>query len=751
MERKLRHVVERHPLLWAAALAAAAVVAVDGYVLCGGIAALVILLTLLKYSSGRVVLIALFSAFIAGRFHGRQVGSQQRQIRGVQQAPMFSETVEGRIVGEPKTGGRGWSALVDLQDDEYSGKVWWRGEGLAPGRGEVILGRGSFEPFPQKRNPGEFDFAGWLYRQGAWGIFTSRGEVRSVKAPPFLDRWATKARIWFRHSVTRGMEPESRNAAVIRAMVLGENPDDDDALIDMYRSSGTLHVFSVSGMHVAMVGLVVWLVLKSMGVSRRPAVVVILLAMLCYAWITGMRPPATRAVTMAGVILSAFFVRRRPDLLNALGLALLITVVMNGHLIFRAGVQLSFGVVFAIGIGTEALSRLYSVIQKREPYLPLALYGPWRAGWLSIRKKVVQALSGSSAASLGSLPLTLWHFGFVAPISIIASPLMGVPVFILMSLALLSAGLCWIPGASEGVNRVNAEVAGICSGIASMFARVPGGNFAVGFDRPGEDFLIVYDIGYGGGAACLHDGGSTVLLDTASRPGFRRTVLPSLRRMALTPESVVLSHPESGHLGGAIEALDSLPIRQILLPVERGLSSSFRDFLRESEERGIAMGVGQSGRSYRISPEAWFEVLCSSEPEDWRAVADERVMVIRLHWHGWRVLFVNDAGWATERALLDRGIDVGADVIVAGRHSYDGSLGDRFLEAVDPQVIIVSHSDYPVEERVPEGWLKAQERAGIKIFNQGETGAVSVVPTDEGSLKLRGFIDESELELFPEP
>jgi competence protein ComEC len=746
MRGLLRRSVERHPLLWVAAAATAAVVAADGSSRAGlaaaGLAAVV------PWIAGKrlVPLAALLLAAAAGLLHGGRIQPQDAARRWIESAAARSAAVTARVVSIPQATGGGWSALVEVRDGGPPGKVWWWGAGPAAAQGETIAADGRFLPFPEPRNPGEFEVGKWLHRQGAWGVFEAQGLARPVAPPPWLSRFGQQARAWFRAAVTDGLDPAGREAAVIRAMVLGENPD-DDALIEAYRASGTLHVFSVSGMHVAMVGAIGWLLLKCIGVPRRPAVWLILAGMFAYAWITGMKPPATRSVTMATVLLGGFLLRRRPDLLNALGLALLVALLADGHLVFQAGVQLSFGVVMAIGLGTAWATRLFSKIDRKEDYLPLPLYGWWRTRWLHFRQGVATALGASTAASVGSVPLTTWHFGFFSPVSILASPLIGLPVFLLMTLALSAALLSPFPGMSERINRLNGRVANLCTGIAAAAAAVPGGSVQFPRDRPGRDFLIVYDTGHGGGAACLHDAGSSLLLDTGHRPGFRRILLPSLRHMALRPESLVLSHPDGGHLGGAVEALDALPVRQILLPVERARSQSFRDLRDAAGARGIATTRGEAGQTFGISPAAWLEILHEPDPFDFQAVADERVMVLRLHWHGWRILFLSDAGWRTERAMLESGRDLGADVIVAGRHRHDSSLGDAFLAAVQPRAIVAGHADFPPEERVPAAWQAACENAGIRVFHQGRTGGVTLVPGEDGSLTIRGFLDGEELVL----
>jgi len=548
----------------------------------------------------------------------------------------------------------------------------------------------------------------------------------------------------FRAAVTAAMDPHGREAMAVRAMVLGEHPD-DDVLVDAFRRSGTLHVFCVSGLHVGMVGLLVWGALRWCQVPRHGAVPIILAALLAYAWMTGMKPPAVRAVVMAGVLLAGFLLKRRPDVLNALGLAFIVAVLFDGHVVFQPGARLSFGVVAAIGLLAERVKPCFSWMARTESYLPLQLYGPWRSFWLGIRREAADSLGVSVAAGLGSLPLAAWHFGIFSPVSVLASAVICPLVFWLLAAAFAAVALSPVPGASEAVNCLNERIAKACMLVAEAGCAVPGGHCLIASDRPGSDYLVVYDVGYGGGAACLHEEGFTTLFDTGHRPGFRRIVMPSLRAMALQPQSIVLSHPDSGHLGGAEEACDAFPVRRILWPVERARSPVFRHLEQSAVARGIPLVPGETGRNYRISSDSWIEVIHAPDPMDWHAIADERVMVVRLHWNGWRILFTADAGWHTERAMLESGRDLSADVIVMSRHAQDGSGGDDFLAAVAPRAIVAGHADFPAGERVPEDWRKACESRGIRVFHQGECGAVTMTAREDGSLDLRGFLGDSHL------
>ena len=125
---------------------------------------------------------------------------------------------------------------------------------------------------------------------------------------------------------------------VIRAVVIGEQPPDADDLVAAFRNSGTLHAFSVSGLHVAMVGSIGWLLLRDSPECRGGGRCWCLLPLIFgYSWLTGNSPPAVRSAWMAAVFLGAFVFRRRPDLLNALGAVLLVGDAVGRAPAFPAG------------------------------------------------------------------------------------------------------------------------------------------------------------------------------------------------------------------------------------------------------------------------------------------------------------------------------------------------------------------------------------------------------------------------------
>jgi ComEC/Rec2-related protein len=648
--------------------------------------------------------------------------------------------MEARLLEDGRGGGRTWSAPAVLLEGGHSGvRIWWKGNGPAPVAGSRVRAKGSFQPLPAPRNPGEFDRGEWMRRQGAAAVFDASRSVGEVSTGP-LAAFGARIRHGFRERVTAGLDEDSRQAQVIRAVVIGEHPPDEVNLMDAFRKSGTLHVFSVSGLHVAMAGTIGWLALSLARVPRRRALPLLIALVFGYAWITGQSAPAVRAAWMAAVFLGAFGFRRKPDLLNSLGAVLLGAMLWDGRLLFQPGVQLSYGVVAAIAVGTSWAARRFAWMEKPALYMPMQLMSRWQKFRLGLRRKAAGTLAVSTAAGIGSAPLTAFHFGLVTPVSVLANLLLMPLVFILLTAALLSAALFSVaPPLSRGLNRLNGLVADACVLSARGFAAIPGGHFTIG----GEDqpMLLVYDLDRGDGAACFADGkGSAVLLDCGGRRSFEYLVAPSLRRLGIAPDSVALSHPDGGHLGGGAAVWEQFPIRQALLPVIRSRSPSFREWLDQAPRDGVVIHHAATTPTLALPDGATLEVLQFPDPLAVNSLADDRVAVFRLRWRGWKILLTADAGMGTELRMLDGLTESSADVIIAGRHRNDLTLCDRFLDSVKPKAIIASNASHPEGEAVPPPAIGYWKSRGIQVIDQRESGGVTLRVDESGDLRIEGFL-----------
>lgn len=615
---------------------------------------------------------------------------------------------------------------------------------LVPGDRVHLRGRGV--RFGAPRNPGERDSRQRMKRAGLAGELRVESLEKSGARRWAPRRWAWRAREEIRDRLAWGLDAEGTAVVLIRALVLGERPGDQMELFGVFRRSGTMHVFAVSGLHVGMVGFLAWLLVWGLRVPRGWGLWFVLVVMWSYAMVTGLRPPAMRAAIMATVILLGFVMRRGPVLGNSLLASVPLVLLADSFQWRQPGFQLSYVVVAAIIVVAPPLIRLAGPLVEGDPFLPRALYTRPQVILRSLREKVAGLGAVSVAAWLGSLPLMWAKFGIITPSAVLASMVLVPAVFLILGLAIfgLLAGLLAQP--AEGmVNQVNGLVVTGAYQVARGFSSLPGSYF----EMPGEAWwgrgMVVFDLRQGDGA-CYFGAAGGVLLDAGSEREFRRVVFPALRKGGAGVDSLVVSHADGGHCGGMARAVEAWGTGQALVPVGEARSPYFRSFLRVAEEEGCAIWRGEPGRRYPLAEGAELEVLWAPREGEGR-LADDRGMILKLHWRGWRILLTGDTGFETEKRLLARGIDVASDVWVMGRHATDQTGTLEFLRAVGPQVIVASEARFPTGEQVPDWWARMVREQGVTLWNQASTGAVAL-RAEEGTLELRSFVDKKRVKVL---
>lgn len=711
----------------------------------------VVPLVLLAFRGGRVALaLALLGCLGMWGVHGARLGVLAAAEHQLRPGPGVEIEVVVREVGG--AGGFLPEAIADLLGGAGAGArlgVSGLPEEVLPGDRLQLIGW--VRATNQIRNPGELDRRAWLRRNGLAGEFRV-AEVRGwggVAPRYWLRRAAWRLRGMVRERIGLGLDAEGVPASLIRALVLGERDPKQRAVFGDFRLSGTMHVFAVSGLHVGMIGVFAMGLLRLLRVPRREAIWAVLGIIWVYALVTGLRPPAMRAALMASVLLLGFVVRRAPMLGNSLLASVPLVLLVDSFQWQQPGFQLSYLVVAAIiVIAPPCFRRLRPALQG-DPFLPRVLYTRSQVAGRWVREKVGSLAVVSSAAWLGSMPLVWGHFGLVTPVAIFASLLLMPLVFLMLGgvmMGLLVGLIC--PPAEAILNQGAGLLASGAHLVARGFTAIPGSHFELGEERWWGEGLLIFDLRDGNGAAYF-GGARGVLIDTGGREEFWRVVFPALRQTGAKPDSLILSHPDGGHCGGSPAALTIWSPEQVLLPVQEALSPSFREMRKMAATEDVRTVLARSGQRFPLARGAELEIIYAAER--WEgSLADDRCMVVRLHWQGWKVLMTNDAGFEIEQRLLERGVDLRSDLWIMGRNQGDFTGSERFVRAVAPAVIVATEASFPVEERIPEHWADWVASEGIILWRQSETGAVAV-EARPGQLELRSYLEAGRREVLRKP
>jgi competence protein ComEC len=212
-------------------------------------------------------------------------------------------------------------------------------------------------------------------------------------------------------------------------------------------------------------------------------------------------------------------------------------------------------------------------------------------------------------------------------------------------------------------------------------------------------------------------------------------------------DGLLISHGDSGHVGGATLALADFSPRQIVDSPVTDRSKNRRALHAELSARGLGKGIYQRGDWLQISQATRARVLYPPGGIAART-ADDKALVLQLESGASRVLFVFDSGFFTEKWLLENERDLRSDILIKGRHASDISGTMEFIDAVAPRAIVATATAHdapmrftPDSAKFSEEWAEQIAARGVALFRQDETGAVKIEIARDGFV-VRGCAND---------
>ena len=586
------------------------------------------------------------------------------------------------------------------------------------------------------RNPGGWDYAGWLYRQGIrYTAYVARGAPRRL--PPSGCCWLQQSRQWIRDRLQPHL-PDHVGSGMLLALVLGDRSGVTPGERQVLALTGTSHLFAISGLHIGLAAgffgvLLAWVWRRMPALcSRIPAWIagtaggLVVAAM--YALVSGFALPAQRALVMlaaAGVML---LYRRSLSPGSLFGIALAAALLFDPGASLEAGFWLSFVAVMAIFLAMPHLQARHWLLQAAmlQAAIGLALYPVLLA--FNMPSTPVGPL-----VNLVLVPL----FGlFVVPVGLLATV-----ATLLMPAA--GAGLSWLAELLAFIHSLLAAVSAVDLRIPPLAWSLPHWLLLVlgtlllfvapGMKLRGVGILLLVsahlpqqpDLHSGDFEVALLDVGQglamlvrtrehVLLYDTgAAYPsGFNMAdavLLPYLNHRGIAElDLLVLSHGDNDHDGAAESLLQQVRAREVVsgepgrTPVEDQACRAGRQWQWD----GVDFAFIQPRQT------AW-------------AKGNNASCVLLVSGEGGRVLIPGDVESRVERQLTSELSSVApVDIVVASHHGSRSSSSDALVNAVR-----ASHVLYAAGARNRYGFPHPQvvarwQEAGAQAWRTDRHGAV---------------------------
>lgn len=645
-------------------------------------------------------------------------------------------------------------------------------------QGDVVHLRGSLRLPPKLRNPGGFDYRAYLSRRGICCTMYV-GEPKHVDVRRsrrgILKSVLVVVREHIRVQVDRYV-PSTGGRAVLRALLLGDRSRVTDAQRDRFAKTGLMHLLAVSGLHVFLVGMVLYALLRpvlmrfglrwqTVEVGRAVLTVLVLGS---YMFLTGGRPSVVRAVIMGALFIGGIVFQRSAHPLNTLGVAALVLLAVRPPALFDVGFQLSMSAVAGI---VTLNPRLLEAVPERYR-------ASQAADWL------VSTGTVSAAAILGTAPVLLFHFGWVSVAGLLLN-VVGIPCTgLALSAAILMAttgGLWSLAGASFGsaadlfargllaTSRYGAEwfswagirmptpdlwVLGALVAVLIALAQWPRPRLrwrwiivvlafatmsvwdgAVGRGSGPTLDAVFFDVGQGGATLLTTPEENHVLVDAGPRSpsgsAAEFVILPYLERWGIQKlDAVVVTHPDEDHLGGVPILLREVSVGRV---IDNGWSANtklYDEFERLLGQSGTSRQTVRRGDTLLTDPGVRVRVL--SPPRDGNARVETRnnaSVVLRVSYGDVDFLLPGDIEAEAEENLVGTyAAQIESEVVKVPHHGSSTSSTLGFVRAASGSetashaVVSVGQGDQ--YEMPREAVLSRWEDYGMQVHSTAKEGAV---------------------------
>lgn len=648
------------------------------------------------------------------------------------------------------------------KENKIEGVIAYMEAGQEAETGSYVRIRGRLRTFAKATNPGEFDARGY------YQILNMQARIQNAAVLSKTESYSRFREGLYRiRSCLAGLIDGcygEKDASIMKAMLLGEKSGLDEEIRQLYQVNGIIHILSISGLHISVIGMGLHKILHRLRCPKLPNVIVSILFMYCYGVMTGMSVSALRAVMMFAFHTAAAIFGRTYDMLTAMAVAALTILLQQPLYLYHSGFLFSFGAIAAIGLFL--------------PVLKENLFG---------ETKLEMMMSTSFAVSLTTLPVFLCFYYEYPLYSLFLNLLIipGAGLIVSGGMASLAAASIYLPLA-KCISFPLHMLFNFYEACCTFVLRLPGSRSILGKPETIQTALFclilacvvcfsakwsklqfwqwilaallcltvrvqdglqitVVDVGQGDGIYIADERGRHYLIDGGSSSKSdvgTYQILPFLKEEGADHlDAVFLTHMDADHYNGVetlMEQADTsgITIKNLILPdLDRsGRNGKFEEFEALARRQKIPVWYIHRGDTLQYGD---LRFTCLHPEKASRQETNEASVVLYLEYKSFSALFTGDlegSGEEAVRMLLASILSSGKRVslLKVAHHGSGSSTGQPFLETASPRIALISAGKNNRYGHPHRELLDRLEQAGCHIYQTAESGAVTVRVRQDG-------------------
>ena len=187
-------------------------------------------------------------------------------------------------------------------------------------------------------------------------------------------------------------------------------------------------------------------------------------------------------------------------------------------------------------------------------------------------------------------------------------------------------------------------------------------------------------------------------------------------------EYVFCSHAHEDHVGGLAAALAYFPAYHVYSPVTEASTRCFRDFVKYTQQQGLQVEVPTVGTQWPLGG----ATVTMLGPVAQYSDANDTSIVLRIDYGSTSFLLTGDMEKTAETDLVNSGANLKADVLQVGHHGSSTSTGYAFLNAVLPEMGVISCGVNNKYGHPHEETLSILRDAGVDVYRTDLQGTITI-------------------------
>lgn len=611
------------------------------------------------------------------------------------------------------------------------------------------------------RNEHQFDYRNYLYRNRIhWTATIEKIEnyKQDVRPQLFLSRLRLK---WIRF--LRKKIPDGKTLEYLLAILFNQTKDMDYSVMESYRKIGVIHLFSISGMHIHFLIVVLKYLLLRIGITRERTSPLVLIGIVAYGFLIGNGVGIFRAISTNSLLLLAKIFKKDLYAKDAFALTILFALWLNPYIVFSLAFQLSYGLSGILYFLSKHIEEINKNVITKDLFLSFIMttfsflflsYHYFEVTWLGMFVNILF----SFFFSICFFPV-LWVISICAFLnlpsffySFIITGLDSILLY-LEKFTNFLAGKNWllmVTGRQKGFSYLLLAVSIICFFISieqnkkliKSFVLLSI-TFFIFYLTPylnPNGKIIMLDVGQGDSFLFISPfHRNTFLIDTGGRMSFgneaewqrrinqdahAKNLVSSIKAQGVRElDAIFLTHSDVDHLGNLKYLAKEIPVSTIFFSKGMEKTAKFQEAVSDMNQSKVVFTPLQAPERVRVG-EIVFEIL-SPLKEGEGTNDDSLVLLTKISDLIW--LFTGDMEEKGEELLIKRYPNLQVDVLKVGHHGSKTSTTETFVKQVSPRVAWISVGDNNSYGHPNSEVIERIENEGITIYRTDKQGAIHFI------------------------